>query len=149
MVTLAEKALVQRQAFSFVLGFLGEHFSFAPGFVDVVRMGNNSFSSSTKASSGDTKAIINMSSNSDRAWRCGQLGEDYPREQAKGAEGQQKVPRCAKVNCFSPSSFFYIFSRFCDFVTGSSQELYELFADLKKMFHQTGYILQQVHYKSL
>ena len=34
--------------------------------------------------------------------------------------------------------------RFCDFVTGSSQELYELFADLKKMFHQTGYILQQV-----
>ena len=35
-------------------------------------------------------------------------------------------------------------SRFCDFVTGSSQELYELFADLKKMFHQTGYILQQV-----
>merc|ERR1719225_1975071 len=33
--------------------------------------------------------------------------------------------------------------RFCDFVTGSSQELYELFADLKKMFHQTGYILQQ------
>ena len=29
-------------------------------------------------------------------------------------------------------------------MTGSSQELYELFADLKKMFHQTGYILQQV-----
>jgi hypothetical protein len=29
-------------------------------------------------------------------------------------------------------------------VTGSSQELYELFADLKKMFRETGYILQQV-----
>ena len=39
-------------------------------------------------------------------------------------------------------------SRFCDFVTGSSQELYELFADLKKMFHQTGYILQQVAFQN-
>ena len=39
-------------------------------------------------------------------------------------------------------------SRFCDFVTGSSQELYELFADLKKMFHQTGYILQQVDHQT-
>ena len=29
-------------------------------------------------------------------------------------------------------------------MTGSSQELYELFADLKKMYSETGYILQQV-----
>jgi len=33
--------------------------------------------------------------------------------------------------------------RFCDFVTGSSQELYNLFADFKKLFFETGYILQQ------
>ena len=78
----------------------------------------------------------------------GQLGEDHPREQVEGAEGEQEVPSSPKVEFLSlfwttmtSTSFL---PRFCDFVTGSSQELYELFADLKKMFHQTGYILQQV-----
>ena len=33
--------------------------------------------------------------------------------------------------------------RFCDFVTGSSQELFELFSDIKNLFFKTGYILQQ------
>ena len=56
--------------------------------------------------------ISHSSFSPDRSWRCGQLGEDYPREQAKGAEGQQKVPRCAKVNCFPSSSFFTFFLGF-------------------------------------
>ena len=54
---------------------LGEHFT--SGFVDVERIGNNSFSGSTQAFSGDAKTIISVS-NSDRAWRRGQLGEDHP-----------------------------------------------------------------------
>ena len=84
----------------------------------------------------------------DWSWGRGQLGEDHPREQVEGAEGEQEVPSSPKVEFLSlfwttmtSTSFL---PRFCDFVTGSSQELYELFADLKKMFHQTGYILQQV-----
>ena len=43
--------------------------------------------------------------------------------------------------CFSRK--FRAIPRFCDFVTGTSQELFELFLDLKKMFFETGYILQQ------
>ena len=76
---------------------LGEHFT--SGFVDVERIGNNSFSGSTQTFSGDAKTIISVS-NSDRAWRRGQLGEDHPRKQAEGAEGEQEVPRCPKVTIF-------------------------------------------------
>jgi len=55
----------------------------------------------------------------------------------------EKIVFESKLQVQKVSRKFRAIPRFCDFVTGSSQELYELFADLKKMFFETGYILQQ------
>jgi len=55
----------------------------------------------------------------------------------------EKIIFESKLQVQKVSRKFRAIPRFCDFVTGSSQELYELFADLKKMFFETGYILQQ------
>ena len=54
-----------------------------------------------------------------------------------------KILHESKVQVQKVSRKFRAIPRFCDFVTGTSQELFELFVDLKKMFSETGYILQQ------
>jgi len=54
-----------------------------------------------------------------------------------------KILHESKVQVQKVSRKFRAIPRFCDFVTGTSQELFELFLDLKKMFFETGYILQQ------
>jgi len=68
--------------------------------------------------------------------RLGQIGHG-------DAVSLEKIIHESKLKVQRVSRKYRAVPRFCDFVTGSSQELYELFADLKKMFHQTGYILQQ------
>ena len=55
----------------------------------------------------------------------------------------EKIIFESKIQVQKVSRKFRAIPRFCDFVTGTSQELYELFVDLKKMFCETGYILQQ------
>jgi len=55
----------------------------------------------------------------------------------------EKVIYDSKLNVQKVCRKFRAIPRFCDFVTGSSQELYELFSDMRKLFNETGYILQQ------
>ena len=55
----------------------------------------------------------------------------------------EKVVQESKIQVQKVSRKARAIPRFCDFVTGTSQELFELFSDLKKMFLETGYILQQ------
>ena len=55
----------------------------------------------------------------------------------------EKVVQESKLQVQKVSRKARAIPRFCDFVTGTSQELFELFSDLKKMFLETGYILQQ------
>ena len=55
----------------------------------------------------------------------------------------EKVVHESKMQVQKVSRKCRAIPRFCDFVTGTSQELFELFSDLKKMFLETGYILQQ------
>ena len=60
-----------------------------------------------------------------------------------GQVSLEKIITESKTQVQKVSRKFRAIPRFCDFVTGTSQELFELFADLKKMFFETGYILQQ------
>ena len=55
----------------------------------------------------------------------------------------EKVIGESKLQVQKVSRKFRAIPRFCDFVSGTSQELFEFFLDLKKMFVETGYILQQ------
>ena len=55
----------------------------------------------------------------------------------------ERIIKDAKVQVQRVGRKHQTIPRFCDFVTGSSSELYGLFADLKKLFTETGYILQQ------
>ena len=55
----------------------------------------------------------------------------------------EKVINESKLQVQKVSRKFRAIPRFCDFVSGTSQELFEFFLDLKKMFVETGYILQQ------
>ena len=60
-----------------------------------------------------------------------------------GQVSLEKIIFESKMQVQKVSRKFRAIPRFCDFVTGTSQEMYELFVDLKKMFSETGYILQQ------
>ena len=54
-----------------------------------------------------------------------------------------KIMYESKMNVQRVCRKYRAIPRFCDFVTGSSQELFELFSDIKNLFFKTGYILQQ------
>ena len=60
-----------------------------------------------------------------------------------GQVSLEKIIFESKMQVQKVSRKFRAIPRFCDFVTGTSQEMYDLFVDLKKMFSETGYILQQ------
>ena len=62
---------------------------------------------------------------------------------AHGHVSLEKVIDESKLQVQKVSRKFRAIPRFCDFVTGTSHELFDFFLDLKKMFVETGYILQQ------
>lgn len=68
--------------------------------------------------------------------RLGQIGHGDP-------VSLEKIILSAKDQVQKAGRKFHAIPRFCDFVTGSSRELYDLFLDMKKLFTETGYILQQ------
>jgi len=55
----------------------------------------------------------------------------------------EKIIYESKMNVQRACRRYRAIPRFCDFVTGTSQELFNLFSDLKKLYSETGYILQQ------
>jgi len=67
--------------------------------------------------------------------KLGQIGH--------GEDPLDKIILDSKLSLQKTCRKYRAIPRFCDFVTGSSMELYNLFFDLSKLFHETGYILQQ------